>query len=584
MGLVDLFGCHLLYHFLLGNGRVGVAADRGEDVPHIGPHQVRRGHAPTDLIIPANAGLGTGMTLHRRTQIPLEGAHVVLQDPQTARIHHPDQFLGLGIARDGRRQQFVHGGGIFARIHQIARGFNLGMGRAENAKPKRESRGKGKGNIFHLFSSLIALAVAPAYASGLPEPMQASDFENFDPELARIGQLLFFDPILSGNRNISCATCHHPDHGSSDGLSLGIGEGGAGVGPDRTPGEGAARIRKRIPRNAPALWNLGAREVTVLFHDGRISVSDIYDNGFNTPAQEWLPAGLDGILAVQALFPLTSQFEMAGDPRENQVAGAAYDRIDAVWPILAKRVRVIPEYSEMFVAAFDDVTSPLDIDITHIANAIAAFEGTEFQSFDSPFDVYIGGDDTALLPDQLAGLQLFYGKAGCSTCHSGPLLTDHRFHALMLPHFGPGRTRQWDTVVRDVGRMGVSDRIEDAYRFRTPSLRNVALTAPYGHNGAYPTLEGMVRHHLNPQKGFALWQKELAALPQVPWLSKADFLPFEDRLERARLASRLDIAPVSLTEGEISELVAFLRALTGTGSLEGRLGRPKAVPSGLEVD
>ncbi len=413
--------------------------------------------------------------------------------------------------------------------------------------------------------------------------MQASDFIDFDPAQARLGQLLFFDPILSGNRNIACATCHHPDLGSADGLSLGIGEGGQGLGPDRTAGEGADRIIKRIPRNAPGLWNLGAREVETLFHDGRVSVSDIYDNGFNSPAQEWLPGGLNSLLAVQALFPMTSQFEMAGDPKENEVAGAVYDRIDAVWPILAKRVRIIPEYADMFAAAFDDVSGPMDISISHIANAIAAFEGLEFQSYDSPFDAFLAGDAAAMAPDQTEGMQLFYGDAGCSSCHSGPLLTDHGFHALMLPHFGPGRTRQWDTIVRDTGRMAASDRIEDAYRFRTPSLRNVALTAPYGHNGAYATLEGMVRHHLDPKAGFAGWQPHMAGLPDVPWLAAADFLPLDDSLERARLSARTDIAPVALTDAEIGQLVAFLHVLTGTASVRGRLGRPGRVPSGLEV-
>ncbi|MEP2531405.1 cytochrome c peroxidase [Shimia sp.] len=413
--------------------------------------------------------------------------------------------------------------------------------------------------------------------------MQPSDFVQFDSDQARLGQLLFFDPILSGNRNIACATCHHPEHGSGDGLSLGIGEGGTGLGPDRLPGEGDTRIIKRIPRNAPALWNLGARDVDVMFHDGRVSVSDIYDNGFDTPAQEWLPEGLNSILAVQALFPMTSQFEMAGNPKENQVAGAAHDRIDAVWPILAKRVRVIPEYAEMFEAAFDDVNEPLDITITHVANALAAFEGTEFQSYDSPFDAYLAGDPAALDNTQQAGMALFYGKANCSACHSGPLLTDQDFHALMLPHFGPGKTRQWDPIVRDVGRMGASDRLEDAYRFRTPSLRNIALTAPYGHNGAYATLEGIVRHHLDARAGFEAWRADMAQLPDVPWLASGDMLPMQDLRERARLASQLDLPSQDLSDPEIAQIVAFLNALTGTKSVMGRLGRPDAVPSGLEV-
>lgn len=431
---------------------------------------------------------------------------------------------------------------------------------------------------------MVAGLTGAAHANGLPEPLQAEDFLAFDEAQARLGQLLFFDPILSGNRNISCATCHHPDHAGADGLSLGIGEGGQGVGPDRSAGEGAGRIRKRIPRNAPALWNLGAREITEMFHDGRVSPSDIYANGFNTPAQEWLPEGLSGVLAAQALFPMTSQFEMAGDPVENEVGGAVYDRIDNVWPILAKRVRAIPAYGELFAAAFDDIDGPLDITITHIANALAAYEGLEYQSYDSRFDAYLGGDEGALTPEEQAGLALFYGKAGCSTCHSGPLLTDQRYHALMMPHFGPGRTRQWDPIVRDVGRMGVSDDPADAYRFRTPSLRNVALTAPYGHNGAYPTLEGIVRHHLDPVAGFASWRPQMAALPRVPWLEHTDFLPLDDRLERARLAAHVDIEPVALDGGEVAALIAFLKSLTGTASLTPQFARPTAVPSGLEVD
>lgn len=420
--------------------------------------------------------------------------------------------------------------------------------------------------------------------SGLPEPLGPGDFNRFDPEKAKIGQLLFYDPILSGNRNISCGTCHHHKFGSSDGLPLGIGEGGSGLGEERKPGNGSDRIAKRIPRNSPGLWNLGAREVSVLFHDGRLSVSDDFGNGFNSPAEEWLPAGLDGILAAQALFPLTSQFEMAGNPKENEIAGAAHDRIDAVWPIVAKRVRIIPEYGRKFVDIFDDVEKPEDVEITHIANSLAAFVGLEWQSFDSPFDNYLSGERQALSKSQLRGMTLFYGSAGCSQCHSGKLFTDHDFHALALPHFGPGRTRNFDPYVRDVGRMGESDRLEDAYRFRTPSLRNVALTFPYGHNGAYQTLEAIVRHHGNPQKGLANWQTDMVKLPDAPWLTKTDFIAFEDKRERARLGARIDISPVSLSEDEIADLVSFLNSLTGEATANGRLGRPQSVPSGLDVD
>ena len=105
-----------------------------------------------------------------------------------------------------------------------------------------------------------------------PAPLRDEDFLDFDRDQAALGRLLFYDKILSGNRNIACSTCHHPDLGTGDGLSLGIGEGGAGLGPDRTAGKGEDRIRKRIPRNAPGLWNLGARELHTLFHDGHHSL------------------------------------------------------------------------------------------------------------------------------------------------------------------------------------------------------------------------------------------------------------------------------------------------------------------------
>jgi len=364
-----------------------------------------------------------------------------------------------------------------------------------------------------LFSATVATVMAtvaagiPAMAAesaAWPRALEASDFRDFNPVLADLGRLLFYDKILSGNRNIACGTCHHHDLGGADGLSLGIGEGGVGLGPRRSAGAGASRIKKRVPRNAPALWNVGAKSVTALFHDGRVEISDIYGNGFNTPAQEWLPAGLRGIL--------------------------------------------------------------------------------EWRSHDSAFDAFLRGDEAALPAAAKRGAKLFYGKAGCARCHAGPLLTDHKFHALALPHFGPGRTRPWDPIARDVGRMGVSDRLQDAYRFRTPSLRNVALTAPYGHNGAYSTLRGIIRHHLDPARAFDAWRPALARLPAAPHLDAGDFIALQDARERARLRARIDIAPARLSAADIDALVAFMHSLTGRESRFGRRGRPARVPSGLAVD
>ncbi len=412
--------------------------------------------------------------------------------------------------------------------------------------------------------------------------ISADDYIPVDPLQAELGQLLFYDKILSGNRNISCGTCHHHDHAGTDGLSLGIGEGGVGVGPERTAGEGPDAIRKRIPRNAPALWNLGHKSVEVMFHDGRLTRSDLYESGFDSPAEEWLPEGLDNLVAAQALFPMTSQFEMAGNPGENEVTGAVHERIDYGWPIIAKRVRTIPEYGEKFVAAFNHIETADQVTIVEIGNALGAFIASEWQSFDSPYDDWLAG--VPLDDDAERGREIFFYSARCSSCHSGDLFTDQGFHALGLPAFGPGRTRRFDPIPRDVGRMGKSDLLEDAYRFRTPSLRNVALTGPYGHNGAFPTLEAMIMHHADPVASRARWTLSDAQLPDVPWIAAVDGAIAQDAAEMKRQASVQDLRSLSISEDDVQYLVAFLNALTGKTAEDRPLGRPETVPSGLPVD
>ena len=436
-----------------------------------------------------------------------------------------------------------------------------------------------------IFLNLIPLD-SMLYAKQLSYIKEVSDIDFIPVKESRVklGRLLFYDNILSGNSNISCGTCHHHKHHSTDGVSLGVGEGGSGIGLKRTSGKEESRIKKRIPRNSPALFNLGAKEIRVMLYDGRLSLGDEYENGFNSPAEEWLHGGLENLLAAQALLPLAAEFEMAGNSGENQVIGAIYDRIDKGWPIISKRVRSIPEYGKLFVAAFDDISDPTQVKINHIANALSDFINFEWRSYDSPFDLYIKGDDQALSTAQKRGLELFYGKAQCVQCHQGKFFTDQKFYALALPQFGPGRTRILDPYVRDVGRMGETDDLEDAYRFRTPSLRNVSLTAPYGHNGSYATLQGIIRHHLDPINSLQNWDSSQVILPKAKWLEDIDFVVLADRLERERLKSRLDIEPIDLVDEEVSDLVSFMHALTGKESIWGKLGRPNQVPSGLPVD
>ncbi|WP_240705147.1 cytochrome-c peroxidase [Pacificoceanicola onchidii] len=433
-------------------------------------------------------------------------------------------------------------------------------------------------------SCLAAIFAAPALAMDLPEPLKLEDFIQFDQAQVELGQLLFYDKVLSGNQNIACATCHHHDLNSADGVSLGIGEGGAGLGMRRSAGAGADQIIERVPRNAPGLWNLGHKDVEVLFHDGRVSVSDDFGNGFRSPAWIFLPQGLNSLLAAQALFPMTSEIEMAGQPEENPIGGAAYDAPHYVWPLVEERVRAIDGYLPLFMDAFDHVETAEDITIVEIVNAIAAFEGTEFRNFDSPFDQYLNGEEDALSDAQKRGMALFYGEVGCATCHSGPLMSNQSFQALGLPPFGPGITTLNDPIARDVGRMTVSDDPEDAYRFRVPFLRNVALTAPYGHNGAMPTLEAMVRHHLDPEQSNAAWREEMASLPPVSWLEEEDFMLLANAAETGRIRAKIDIDLPVLSDAEVADIVAFLHGLTGETALQRPMGRPDTVPSGLPVD
>lgn len=413
--------------------------------------------------------------------------------------------------------------------------------------------------------------------------LKESDFLPFNAKAAAVGQLLFYDPILSGNRNISCGTCHHHDLASGDGLSLGIGEGGQGLGQKRRPGSGQNRIERRVPRNAPALWNLGAKEIRVLFHDGRVSKSDQFGNGFNTPVDGALPEGLISILAAQALMPPLSDVEMAGEPHENEVSRAARRRPQDAWALLSARVQALETYDILLRDAYPDISYG-EVEIEHIANAIGEFINSEYRSFDTPYDMYLAGDTAALTTEQRAGMELFFGKAECSTCHRGRLLSDQKFHALGLPQFGPGRTRKFDPKPRDAGRINETNRLEDAYKFRTPMLRNVVLNGPYGHNGAYKSLEEIIRHHLDPVAALENWTIDQAGLPEITTVITDDFIISQDERETKRLVLSINIKPQNLSDEEVAQIVAFMSALTGKDSVNGRLGLPATVPSGLPVD
>jgi cytochrome c peroxidase len=433
-------------------------------------------------------------------------------------------------------------------------------------------------------AALAAFLLAGTAGAELPAALSDADFHP-PASAARVelGRQLFFDKILSGNLNIACATCHHPFAGTGDGLSLSVGEGARGTGIVRDTGTGIDAIRERVPRNAPALFNLGAREFSSLFHDGRVAPDRHAPSGFTSPAGEDLPPGLDNVLAAQAMFPVTSGTEMAGQRGENPVAdAAAREDLPAVWNLLAARLRTADGYVEQFIAAFDDVKDAADITFVHAANAIAAFEAVAWRSDDSPFDRFLRGDRLALNPTQQRGMRLFYGRAGCSGCHSGPLQTDHSFRAIAMPQVGPGKD-DGATGYEDFGRERVTGMTTDRYRFRVPSLRNVALTAPYGHAGTYNTLESTVRHHLDPVPSLYDFDLAQVVLPSRPDLDEHDAYAAGSEPIRAAIAAANELAPVVLRESEVGAIIAFLHALTDTSMLDLRRDVPRSVASGLPL-
>ena len=435
-------------------------------------------------------------------------------------------------------------------------------------------------------AALAALFLASAAQAQMPAAVADADYHHDGrPDAARVelGKLLFFDKILSGSFNIACATCHHPFAGTGDGLSLPVGEGARGTGITRDTGSGPDAVRERVPRNAPALFNLGAHEFRTLFHDGRVQPDADMPSGFASPAGFGLPRGLDNALAVQAMFPVTSGAEMAGQPGENPVAdAAAAGDLALVWELLAARLRAIDAYVERFAAAFDDVSEAGDIRFVHAANAIAAFEAAAWRADDSPFDRYLRGQRGSLNVMQLQGMRLFYGKAGCSTCHGGPFQTDHGFRAIAMPQLGPGKG-DGPSGHEDFGRERVTGLIADRYRFRVPSLRNVALTAPYGHDGAYDTLDAVVRHHLDPVTALYSFDASQVVMPSRPDLDVQDDYAATDASIRADIAAANELVPTPLRKREVRAIIEFLHALTDPAMLDLRRDVPASVPSGLPV-
>ena len=387
-------------------------------------------------------------------------------------------------------------------------------------------------------------------------------------ELVRLGQVLAFDPILSGNKNISCMTCHMPAFATGDGKSLSIGEGGNGLGPSRSHPTGVF-----IPRNAPPLFNLAAMQH--LFWDGRVQLDG--HGGVSTPAGAQVTPAMArvfefGPISAIAMFPVTNRAEMRGQVNDNELAAIDDANFPAIWSALMARLGQIPEYRGLFLDAYPG-TRFEDMTFAHAANAIGGFIVEKLSFNNTPWDRFLAGNDDALTGDQLVGAQTFL-TLKCSLCHNGATLSDEKFHDVAVAQVGPG---EGDGIGGrdDFGRMRVTGLASDRYLFRTTPLRNVELTAPYGHDGAIASLRTFVEHYS---------ESDLK-------LNAFDPSGLEGSLRGTMQSNRLDILTqrdtllkgVVLTDALVDQLMAYMSALTDPAALRIDNLVPPVVPSHLPV-
>ena len=309
--------------------------------------------------------------------------------------------------------------------------------------------------------------------------------DGFTAEQIDLGRYLFFDPVLSSNRKIACASCHNPALGFADGRARSIGVAG-----------------REVRRNAPSLWNVGF--LRHFFWDGRAHS-----------------------LEEQVQGPLYGATEMGTTPAQ-----------------LEATLNGIPAYRKLFFAAFPDSQARIRRD--HVYTALAAFESS-LVSLNSRYDIYAHGIHDALTPQEIEGLNVFRSfVARCAECHTPPLFTNQQIAVLGVPE-PPGRPL-------DPGAGAITGEPMQRAGFKVPSLRNVALTAPYGHAGQFPTLHETVAFYTGG-RGHAVPKGETLHLH---W----------------------HIAEPKLSPAELDRLVDFLRTLTDESF---RPAAPVDVPSGLPL-
>lgn len=288
----------------------------------------------------------------------------------------------------------------------------------------------------------------PGKIAALPADFLSPADNPTTPEKIELGRLLFYDPILSGNKDVSCATCHHPEFGYAESLDLPIGVNGRGLGQNR-----AFMKPNNIPltkRNSQSLLN--------------IAFNGIDDNGRYDP--ETAPMFWDlraSGLEEQALEPMKALEEMRGHDFA----------VHEIVPEVVKRLNAIPEYRKIFREIFPGETEITD---KNMAKALAAFQRS-LTANNSRFDQYMRGDKTAMSTREIEGMQLFI-SSGCARCHGGPMLSDFKPHVL--------------GVAENEKLSYIDSGFQQNFSFRTPTLRNLRRTRPYMHNGKIQTLESVM--------------------------------------------------------------------------------------------
>ena len=311
-----------------------------------------------------------------------------------------------------------------------------------------------------------------------------------------LGRALFWDPILSGGKDVACATCHHPDNAYTDGTDLSVGANAVGYGVNR---------RFLLP-NDVTFTKRNAQTVLNTAFNG----TDAAGNYLAATAPMFWDSRTQS-LEQQATGPITTFEEMRGH---------AYIEVAALDSILA-RLKAIAGYQQLFQAAFG---SSQAITTANVCTAIATFERT-LVAMNTPYDRYQKGDKTAMTAAQIQGMQVFQDE-GCAVCHSGAMFSDYQLHVLSVP---------------DNGKLAASDAgAGGRYAFRTPSLRNVGLTAPYMHNGVFQTLAQVANFYDRIGDGNS----------QNPHVSRQQL--------------DANVRRINLRNNEQAQLVAFLNALTDT--------------------